>query len=270
MKRAFIIGSPISHSLSPHLHGFWLEEYDIDGSYEALNVPPEYLVKTVKKLAEKGYVGGNVTIPHKEKVLMICDEVDPLARKVGAVNTLVFNGTKITGYNTDVFGFLENLRSAGVDFSKIKNALVIGAGGASRAVICGLKENNIEVTLTNRTQDNAIKLATEFGTKVVDWNEKDADLSGFDLVINTTSLGLKGESTLDINLATLPKTAVVHDIVYNPLQTEFLKQANALGLKTVDGLGMLLYQAVPGFEKWFGKHPTVTPELREHLLKCFT
>lgn len=263
-KKAFIIGSPVSHSLSPKLHGFWLKQMGIKGDYDAVNVPPEYLVKTVKKLPEK-FVGGNVTIPHKEKVLMLCDEVDELARKVGAVNTLVFRDSKICGYNTDVFGFMENLHVAGVKPTK---ALVLGAGGAARAVIVGLKQAAVNVVITNRTLDKAEKLAKEFGCDVIEWEHKEVILGEIDLVVNTTSLGMKGQDELAIDLSGLPKNAVVNDIVYNPLETALLKQARELGLKTVDGLGMLLYQAVQGFEFWFGKKPEVTPELREYIVKC--
>jgi shikimate dehydrogenase len=263
-KKAFIIGSPVSHSLSPKLHGFWLKHYRIDGSYEALNVPTEYLVKTVKKLPEK-YVGGNVTIPHKEKVLMLCNEVDELARKVGAVNTLVFQKGEIHGYNTDVFGFMENLHSAGVKPTK---ALILGAGGAARAVIVGLKQAAVNVVIANRTLDKAEKLAHEFGCDVIEWENKHVIFPETDLLVNTTSLGMKGQEELVIDLAGLQKNAVVNDIVYNPLETALLKQAKEKGLKTLDGLGMLLHQAVQGFELWFGKKPEVTKELREYIIKC--
>ncbi len=262
--KAFIIGYPVAHSLSPKLHGFWLKQYGVDGSYEAINVPPEYLVKTVKKLPET-FVGGNVTIPHKEKLLLLCDEVDPLAKQVGAVNTLVFEKGRIHGYNTDVFGFMENLRVSGVI---PKNALVLGAGGAARAVILGLQRFGAKVTISNRTHEKAEKLAKEFNCGAIGWAAKDVILPDMDLVVNTTSLGIKGEGKIDIDFEELPKHAAVNDIVYNPLETDFLKNAKAAGLKTVDGLGMLLYQAVQGFEFWFGKRPEVTNELREHVLKC--
>ena len=223
MKKAFIIGSPISHSLSPKLHSYWLKQYGIDGSYEAINVPPEYLVKTVKALPEKGFIGGNVTIPHKEKVMMICDEIDQTALAVGAVNTLKFEHGKIKGYNTDVFGFTENLKKGGADFSIIKKALVLGAGGASRAVIIALMKNNIGVTVTNRTQAKAEKLVAEFGCHIIEWDNKEKHLGEYQLIINTTSLGMKGQPPLEIDLNNLGAEAVVNDIVYNPLETEFLK-----------------------------------------------
>lgn len=267
--RAFVIGSPIEHSLSPKLHGFWIQHYGIDGSYEAINCPPEYFVKTIKKLASTGYEGGNVTIPHKEKALMAADSVDELARKVGAANTLIFKDGKIHATNTDVHGFTKNLLANGVALAKIKSALVIGAGGAARAIIVALKEKNINVTITNRTLENAVKLGKEFDVDIIDWHEKEAALPNVQLVVNTTSLGMKGQGELEINLSSLPKNAVVSDIVYNPLETPLLKQASELGLKAVDGLGMLLHQAVPGFEKWFGKTPEVTQELYNELAKKF-
>jgi shikimate dehydrogenase len=273
--KAFIIGSPVSHSLSPKLHGFWLKQMGIKGDYDAVNVPPEYLVKTVKKLPAK-YVGGNVTIPHKEKVLMLCDEVHGIAKSVGAVNTLVFKDSKILGYNTDVFGFIENLSSNNVDLGKINKPLVLGAGGAARAVITALRtyipkfgeDRDRWITVTNRTEYKAEILADEYGARLIQWDDIQRELSSYDLVINTTSLGMKGQEQLQINLDTLPKNAVVNDIVYNPLETDLLKQAREKGLKTVDGLGMLLYQAVQGFEFWFGQKPDVTPELREYIVRC--
>lgn len=266
--KAFIIGQPISHSLSPKLHKYWLKQYNIDGSYEALEVPPEYLHKMVKALPSKDYIGGNVTIPHKEKVMMLCDEIDEVALAVGAVNTLKFENGKIKGFNTDVYGFVENLKHGGADFSIIKSALVIGAGGAARAVIVGLMKNNIKVSITNRTYSHAKKLSDEFLCDIVNWEDKEKHLGEFQLIVNTTSLGMKGQPPLEMDLNNANAEAVVNDIVYNPLETEFLKHAKGVGLKTVDGLGMLLYQAVEGFELWFGKKPEVTPQLREYVLSC--
>lgn len=267
--KAFVIGSPIEHSLSPKLHGYWLQHYGIDGSYEAINCPPEYFVKTIKKLASNGYAGGNVTIPHKERALMAADSADDLARKVGAANTLFFKDGKIHASNTDVYGFTYNLVANGVDISAIKNALVIGAGGAARAVIVALKEKNVKISITNRTLENAVKLGKEFDVEVVDWHQKESALPNVQLVVNTTSLGMKNHDDLEIDLSSLPKNAAVNDIVYNPLETSLLKQAKKLSLKAVDGLGMLLHQAVPGFEKWFGKNPQVSKELYEELARKF-
>ncbi len=264
--KAFIIGSPVSHSLSPKLHEYWLKQYGIDGSYEAINVPPEYLVKTTKALPGKGFIGGNVTIPHKEKVMMLCDDIDQTALAAGAVNTLKFEGGKIKGYNTDVYGFTENLKTGGADFSTIKSALVIGAGGAARAVIVALMKNNIKVTITNRTLENAEKLSKDFKCQVVNWQDKEKHLGEVQLIINTTSLGMKDQPNLEIDLNNASAETIVNDIVYNPIETQFLKHACEVGLKTVDGIGMLLYQAVEGFEMWFGKKPEVTEDLRKHIL----
>lgn len=268
--KAFILGDPIEHSLSPEIHGYWLREHGIDGSYEAINVPPAYLAKTLRKLAEDGYVGGNITIPHKEKALMLCDEVSDAAKAIGAVNTILFKDGKIFGDNTDAYGFLENINSnvsrETFEFSG-KKALVLGAGGASRAIIYALKNQGMEVFVANRTLARAEKVAGEFGVNVQGWADIN-ELGEFDFLVNTTSLGMVGEGALEIDLAGLPSTALVTDIVYNPLQTELLKAAEARGLQIVGGLGMLLHQAVPGFEKWFGARPQVKDDLQVHVEKC--
>ena len=275
--KAFVIGHPISHSLSPKLHGYWLNEYGIDGSYEAINCPPEYFVKTIRKLASLGYAGGNVTIPHKEVALMVADSSDALAKKIGAANTLVFNSGKIVASNTDAYGFTENLKASGLDFTNVKigasgaasNALVMGSGGASRAIIVALQDIGFNVMLTNRTLERAKKLGREFSCEIVKWEKKEDVLPKIKLLVNTTSLGMKGEDEMEIDLSGLPKDAAVNDIIYNPLETKLLMQARMLKLKTIGGLGMLLNQAAPGFEKWFGKRPTVTKELYEYLAKNF-
>ena len=275
--KAFVIGHPISHSLSPKLHGYWIKQYGIDGSYEAINCPPEYFVKTIRKLAATGYSGGNVTIPHKEVALMVADSSDPLAKRIGAANTLVFSSGKIHASNTDAYGFTENLKSNGVDFTNVKtsannnesNALVLGAGGASRAIIVALQEQGMNVLLTNRTLEKAKKLGKEFGCEVVKWEKKEDALPKTRLLVNTTSLGMKGQEDIAIDLSSLPKEAIVNDIIYNPLETKLLTQARMLKLHAVDGLGMLLNQAAPGFEKWFGTSPEVTKELYDELAKNF-
>lgn len=266
-KRAFIIGSPIEHSLSPKIHGYWLKEHGIDGSYEAFNVPPAYLAKTVKKLGADGYVGGNVTIPHKEKVFLLCDSMADNAKAIGAVNTIKYESGKIFGRNTDGYGFIENIVSRETFAFSGKKALVLGAGGASRAIIFALQEQGAEVSICNRSKDKAENLAKIFNCGVVDWDAR-SDLAGFDILVNTTSLGMTGQPELEIDLSSLPKTALVNDIVYKPLETALLKQAAELGLTVVDGLGMLLHQAVEGFEWWFGVKPTVSAELRSYIEKC--
>ena len=264
MKKAFVIGFPIAHSLSPQMHSFWLNKYGIEGSYEPLEVPAEYLAKTVKKLPET-YIGGNVTIPHKEKALMLCTAVEEMAREVGAVNTLAFENGKIYGANTDVYGFTESLKA--VNF-KPTRALVVGAGGASRAIMVGLKQLGAKVYVTNRTMDTAQKFAKEFGATAIEWNKKEGAMRDIDYVVNATALGMKGKERLDINLSGFTTSGLVHDIVYNPIETDFLREAKELGIPTLDGLSMLMYQAAPGFEIWFGKRPEVNDELKEHLIKC--
>lgn len=264
-KKAFIIGHPISHSLSPAMHGYWLEELGIDGSYEAINCPPEYLHKTVKKLAETGYVGGNVTIPHKEKVMMICDEIDENARKIGAVNTLVFEDKKIYGYNTDIIGFMENIKPASDKNIPHKNALILGAGGAARSIILGLKNSGAKVTIVNRTLEKAEKLAKEFGAEFISWDKQKELYPQIDLLVNTTSIGMKGENNYKFDFSTLNKNAVVTDIVYTPLKTEFLKSAENAGCRIIDGMGMLIHQGVPGFEKWFDATPEPSQKLYDFL-----
>ena len=264
-KKAFVIGNPIEHSLSPALHGLWLKELGINGKYEAIDCPPRYLAKTIKKLAEDGYQGGNVTIPHKEKVMLLCDEIDDLAKQVGAVNTLEFKNGKIIGRNTDVEGFINNV-SRETFSPQGKKALILGAGGAARAVILGLQNAGCDITISNRTLAKAQKLATEFGCEILEWQDRN-ELSKFDILVNTTSLGMENGPPLEINLDLLPKSALVTDIVYNPQKTELLSQAEKLGLNIVEGLGMLIYQAVAGFEIWFGQKPNVSRETFKYLQK---
>lgn len=259
-KKAFVIGEPIDHSLSPALHGFWLRQLGIDGSYEGFSVPADYLARTIYKLRDDGYAGGNVTIPHKEKVMLLCDEVSERAQKIGAVNTLVFDGDKILGDNTDAEGF-----AAGLGGFKPKKAMVLGAGGAARAVIVALQELGAEVYVSNRTAEKAEKLAQEFSCKTIAWENKD-ELSESDFLVNTTSLGMESQPELDIDIKSLPDGSVVYDLVYNPIETDLLKQAHSLGLKNISGLWMLIHQAAPGFEKWFGEKPETTQDIYDHLI----
>ena len=269
--KAFVIGHPINHSRSPLIHGTWLAEHEIDGSYEAIDVAPDALPGFFERLRSGEFAGGNVTIPHKEAVFALCDEVDPLARKIGAVNTLVVRGGKVFGSNTDYLGFLGNLDAAVPGWSDgPADAMILGAGGAARAVLVALqRRNGGKVHILNRTLANAQAL--------VDDIEGPFEAHGFDafaalaprtgIIINTTSIGMHGSRFDWLDFALLPKTALVTDIVYVPLMTPLLAEAAAHGLKTVDGLGMLLHQAVPGFEAWFGVRPTVTPELRARIEK---
>ncbi len=266
MKRAFVIGHPIAHSRSPMIHGYWLKLYGIEGSYEAIDVAPDALPAFFERIRAGEFVGGNVTIPHKELAYDLCDDRDDLAEDIGAVNTLVRHGTQIAGLNTDYLGFLGNLDQQAPGWDKIKGeAIVLGAGGASRAVLVALKARGIgSIRLLNRTVDKAEALALEFEGPI-----RCGPLGDFaslapeaGLVVNTSAVGMKGTRFDSLRLDRLPKTALVTDIVYTPLITPLLADAQKLGLRTVDGLGMLLHQAVPGFEAWFGTRPDVTPELR--------
>ena len=266
MKRAFVIGHPIAHSRSPLIHGTWLKTYGIEGSYEPIDVSPNDLPGFFARLREGEFAGGNVTIPHKEAMFSLCDEVDPLARRIGAVNTLVIENGRIAGQNTDYRGFLGNLDQGAPRWSdNLDEAIVLGAGGAARAILVSLQSRSVpKIHLLNRTREKADQLARELGETIVA-----GSLESFSslaprarLVVNTTSLGMHGSRFEGLDLSRLPRDALVTDLVYVPLRTPLLQEAEALGLKTVDGLGMLLHQAVPGFAAWFGIAPEVTPSLR--------
>lgn len=266
MRKAFVIGHPIKHSRSPLIHGTWLRQYGIDGNYEAIDVLPEQLPGFVDRLRRGEFAGGNVTIPHKEAVFALCDRVDPLAVTIGAANTLVLEADgSVRGFNTDYMGFLGNLdqNAPGWD-TAAGRALVLGAGGAARAILVALKSRGIPVALLNRTRSSAERLATELGGDIVVGALEDANdaAAGAGLVVNTTSVGMHGTRFEGFDLSRLKPDALITDIVYVPLVTPLLADARALGLRTVDGLGMLLHQAAPGFEAWFGVRPEVTPELR--------
>jgi shikimate dehydrogenase len=264
---AGVMGWPVGHSRSPRLHGHWLGEHAIDGAYVPLAVPPERLGDAVRGLGALGLRGCNVTVPHKEAVIPLLDRIDATARATGAVNTVVVEaeGT-LSGSNTDVFGFMENLREGAPDWRPARTvAVVVGAGGAARAVAWALREAGAtEVRVVNRTHDRAARLAADIGGPVhaVAWAEREAALDGAGLLVNTTTQGMEGQARLDLRLDALPRTAIVNDIVYVPLTTPLLADAAARGNPVVDGLGMLLHQARPGFAAWFGAEPTVTPALR--------
>ncbi len=270
-RLAGVIGWPVGHSRSPRLHGWWLDRYGLDGAYVPLAVRPEDLAAAVAALPRMGFAGANLTVPHKEAALALVDEVDSLAARIGAVNTLVVRPDGgIEGRNTDAFGFLENLRRGAPDWQpSAGSAVVLGAGGAARAVVAALAEAGVpEIRLANRSAPRAEALAADFGPAVrpVAWDERSAALDGARLLVNTTTLGMAGQPPLDIDLAPLPAAALVNDIVYVPLETPLLAAARARGHRVVDGLGMLLWQAVPGFEAWFGHRPEVTAELRDFVL----
>lgn len=268
LLKAGVMGWPIEHSLSPKLHFYWLQKYNIQGSYLPIAVAPEQLGVVLKTLYLQGYSGVNLTVPHKEAALQIVDHVDHNALRIGAVNTVVVreDGT-LEGRNTDAYGFTQNLLSAGYK-SNGKPAVILGAGGAARAAIVALLDMGVaSIRILNRTLDKAEVLVEEFGSElsVHALNDK-AALKDVSLLVNATSLGLKGQPPLVIDLQHLPKDALVTDMVYAPLMTDLLKQAEARGNKIVDGLGMLLHQARPAFEAFFGVDPDVTPELRRYVL----
>jgi shikimate dehydrogenase len=263
-RASCLIGWPAAHSRSPLIHHYWLRHFGIEGGYSIEAVPPEEFAEFVLHLSHHGFVGANVTIPHKERALVLTTP-DERARAVGAANTLWYDGDLLRSTNTDIEGFINNLDASAPGWDKIEDALVLGAGGSSRAVVFGLIERGIKrVHLANRTLERAQALANQFGAKVqpVSWDAIGAVLPRAALLVNTTSLGMKGQPPLDIDIGLLPSHAAVADLVYVPLQTSLLAAAQARGLKTADGLGMLLHQAVRGFELWFGRRPDVTPELR--------
>jgi len=272
MKKAAVLGFPVRHSLSPRLHNYWIRHHSIDASYEAVECPPEQLADTLKRLQEEGYVGCNLTVPHKEIVLPLLQTKDALVTKVGAANTLVFeqNGKAISGRNTDVYGFMQNLRvhAPALRYKGLK-VLLLGAGGAARAAIAGLLDEGVEtIGVLNRTPQKIDVLQRDFGAPIrpVTHSTLSEFLGGAGLVVNATSLGMQGQPPLEFSLEGIRPGIVVTDMVYAPLKTPLLTQAEEKGCLTVDGLGMLLYQAVPAFEAWFGIRPEVTEELRKHML----
>jgi shikimate dehydrogenase len=263
-RAACLIGWPAAHSRSPLIHHYWLRKLGIEGGYSIEAVPPEGFADFVRRLSLHGFVGANVTIPHKERALAL-SLPDARARTVGAANTLWYEGGELCSTNTDVEGFINNLDACASDWDAAEEALVLGAGGAARAVVFGLVERGIKrIHLVNRTVERAQSLADQFGASVDPsaWDNIDALLPRAGLLVNTTSLGMHGQPALQIDVDRLPPQAVVNDLVYVPLETPLLKAAKARGLKTADGLGMLLHQAVRGFELWFGQRPEVTSELR--------
>ena len=269
-RLAGVIGWPVGHSRSPRLHNYWLERLGVDGAYVPLAVAPGDLAAVLAALPRMGFVGANLTVPHKEAALALVDRLDPLAARIGAVNTLVVEDGKLIGRNTDAFGFLENLRrGAPAWVPQSGPALVLGAGGAARAVVAALVEAGVpEIRLANRSAERAEALAAALGGPIrpVAWESREAALAEAALLINTTTLGMSGMAPLEISLDRLASGAVVNDIVYVPLKTELLREAERRGHVAVDGLGMLLWQAVPGFEAWFGQRPEVDEALRDFVL----
>ncbi|WFE75147.1 shikimate dehydrogenase [Roseinatronobacter sp. S2] len=268
---AGVIGSPIGHSKSPLVHGSWLREHGLRGHYVPLHVDAQDLEPVLRALPHMGFVGVNVTIPHKEKVLALADDISEVAARIGAANTLTFGPDgRIHADNTDGYGFLANLRQSAPDWRPdAAPALVLGAGGAARAIIVALLDAGVpQIRLCNRTRTRAEGLAREFGPNVVvrDWKGRAQALDDLGLLVNTSSLGMVGNPALDMPLDGLSPGALVTDIVYTPLMTDLLQHAQQRGNPVVDGVGMLLHQAVPGFERWFGHRPEVTDTLRALVL----
>ena len=265
--KAGVLGWPVAHSLSPKLHSYWLQQLGIDGEYTALAVEPENLEKTIRSLPEQGWQGCNVTLPHKEAVIPFLDHVDASAQMIGAVNTITVLNGKLHGSNTDAFGFSENIRHIPTGGKK---AVALGAGGAAKAVWKALQDLGYEeVFIANRTMSKIAghqKLQGKTRFDICPWEERNVALEGADLLVNTTSLGLAGGEPLEIDLDRLPRHAVVTDIVYKPLETPLLTAARARGNPVVDGLGMLIWQAIPGFEAWFGQRPYYHEEIKTMLL----
>ncbi|MCH9748048.1 MAG: shikimate dehydrogenase [Tateyamaria sp.] len=269
---AGVIGTPIAHSKSPEIHGYWLKKYNIAGAYIPMDVNTSNLKEVLKVLPKAGFVGVNITIPHKETVLELADLVTDRATLIGAANTLIFRKDgKIHADNTDGYGFLENLKSGAPNWNPSAGpATVLGAGGAARAVISSLLDSGVpEILLTNRTKIRAESLAENFGNrvKVIDWVQAGNILEGSALVVNTTALGMVGKKEMRIPLDGLSINTIVTDLVYTPLETDLLTTARQIGCVTIDGLGMLLHQAVPGFERWFGLRPTVDNDTRAIALQ---
>ena len=270
---AFVAGWPIGHTRSPALHGHWLQRYGIHGQYLPLPIAPDDFESALRMLGKVGFVGGNVTIPHKVAAYRAADETTARAKRLGAANTVIFDPDRgIVADNTDGFGFLENLRSAKPSWSGAEGpATVLGAGGASRAIVAALLDEGVpELRLVNRTKSKAEAIADELGgpITVVDWDDIEASLDGAKLVVNTTSMGMQGGPPMSLTLDQIEDAALVTDAVYAPLDTPFLQLARTKGAQTVDGLGMLLHQARPGFAAWFGREPEVDDALREAVLNA--
>lgn len=269
--KACVIGHPIQHSKSPLIHNYWLNQNNIDGQYDAIDITPENLKDGIRQLLEKGYDGFNVTIPHKQNIIKLCDEIDDTARMIGAINTVIIQEGKLYGRNTDAFGFIQNIKTHRPDFDfKNKSALILGAGGAARAIIYGLLQEGIgRIIVVNRTIEKAEELRDlePAQIEIKPWEERSNILKNIDILVNSTSLGMTQKPALEIDLNGLPEETLVCDIVYAPLMTDLLNAARACGNDIVTGIGMLLHQARPAFEAWTGTLPDVTPELEKLVLE---
>ena len=271
MKRACVIGWPIAHSRSPLIHGFWLRQYGIDGTYSKKAVKAEDLANFLSSLRARGFEGCNVTVPHKEAAFSAAVKRQPSAIAVGAANTLWFENDELTCANTDTYGFMANLENRAPDWRNNTGPIVVlGAGGSARAVVHGfLEDGRTDIRVFNRSLERGEELAKHFGARVMawPWALRQDHVPEAAVIVNATTLGMNGAGSPGIDFSRARKGAVAADLVYVPLATEFLKSAGAHDLVAVDGLGMLLHQAVPGFEKWFGVRPEVTPELYDLVAK---
>jgi shikimate dehydrogenase len=268
--KAGLIGHPVAQSKSPIIHHYWMKQYGIKGQYDLFDTKPEDLEAIVKRLVSEGYDGFNITVPHKENILPLCDMLNENAKQVGAVNTVHIKENLLYGYNTDVYGFVENIKTSIPDFEGAhKTALILGAGGAARAAIQGLKNEGFKkIYIANRTKEKAEKLQDDFGNilDVIDWEIKEKNNRNIDLLVNTTSLGMVNKPSLDFDLKDLKQGAIIYDIVYNPLETDLLKNAKNKQYQIVTGIGMLIYQAVPAFRLWTGTKPALTKDLQMAVL----
>ena len=269
MKRACVIGWPIAHSRSPAIHGYWLDRYKIDGAYTKEAVEPDQIETFLRGMADAGIAGCNATIPHKEAVFRLADERDASAVAVGAANTVWREGTRLYASNTDTYGYMTYLAREAEDWDRRDAPVsVLGAGGAARAIVYGFLEAGVpQVRVFNRSGERAKALARDFGPRVkaMPWDMRSRAATESSVLVNTTALGLKDEGSLEIDFTDFHPDCIVSDIVYVPLETGLIRNARRHGLRTLDGLGMLLHQAVPGFEKWFGVRPEVTDELYEMI-----
>lgn len=273
-KKAAVIGYPVDHSLSPLIHNTWIAQYGIDANYRAINVLPQNLQQWVESLAQTGFAGFNVTLPHKVDIMNLCDTVDDRARRIGAVNTVTLDGAgRLHGTNTDAFGFIQNLREECPVWAPENGpAMILGAGGAARAAVYALLESGVDqIVICNRNADRAAALAQDarafvardVSIQTLDWHDRSKGVFAAALLVNTTSLGMNGQPPLDIDLS--HASCVVYDIVYRPLMTPLLRSATERGLPIITGLGMLLHQARPAFESWFGVLPDVDPDLKKQI-----
>lgn len=273
MMKAAVLGHPVAQSKSPLIHMHWIRKYKLEGEYKAMDVSPGQFEKKAKHILAKDYYAGfNVTVPYKVAALEICDVLDEAAEAIGAVNTVYKKLGKVRGTNTDAFGFTENIKSEAPDFDfETGPAMVLGAGGAARAIVYGLLQEGVpDIRLVNRSRENAEALAADTGYSsridVIDWDAREEALDGLNLLVNTTVCGMEGKSALELDLEALPTQALVNDIVYAPLYTPLLQSAKERGNVAVTGIGMLLHQARPAFEKWFGVMPDVDDELMELVM----